>query len=141
LLTLTGLGLALLVWSRGRLPFLWEADISIGPVWSSLPLSLGLLDVARWLGHGTFPPLTEHLSPSLAQVQLLRAQLESCRARNESLREAAKSQGDGHVPRGYISQVSGAPDAGSWGRFQSQTGKCWDWLIAEQVLLIIGLPW
>ncbi|XP_040985390.1 TRIO and F-actin-binding protein isoform X4 [Aquila chrysaetos chrysaetos] len=38
------------------------------------------------------------------EVQSLRAQLESCRARNESLREAAKSQGDGHVPRGYISQ-------------------------------------
>nr|XP_009936104.1 PREDICTED: TRIO and F-actin-binding protein [Opisthocomus hoazin] len=38
------------------------------------------------------------------EVQLLRAQLESCLARNESLREAAKSQGDGHVPRGYISQ-------------------------------------
>ncbi|XP_075284822.1 TRIO and F-actin-binding protein isoform X2 [Opisthocomus hoazin] len=38
------------------------------------------------------------------EVQLLRAQLESCRARNESLREAAKSQGDSHVPRGYISQ-------------------------------------
>uniref|UniRef100_A0A803YR48 TRIO and F-actin binding protein n=1 Tax=Meleagris gallopavo TaxID=9103 RepID=A0A803YR48_MELGA len=38
------------------------------------------------------------------EVQSLRAQLESCRARNESLREAAKSQGDGHMPRGYISQ-------------------------------------
>ncbi|XP_055663284.1 TRIO and F-actin-binding protein isoform X1 [Falco peregrinus] len=38
------------------------------------------------------------------EVQSLRAQLESCRARNESLREAVKSQGDGHVPRGYISQ-------------------------------------
>ncbi|KFZ63915.1 TRIO and F-actin-binding protein, partial [Antrostomus carolinensis] len=42
--------------------------------------------------------------PSLVQIQSLRAQLESFRARNESLREAAKSQGDGHVPRGYISQ-------------------------------------
>ncbi|KFV03584.1 TRIO and F-actin-binding protein, partial [Pterocles gutturalis] len=50
-------------------------------------------------------PLKDSISlPSLAQVQSLRAQLESCRARNESLREAAKSQGDGHVPRGYISQ-------------------------------------
>ncbi|XP_042648156.1 TRIO and F-actin-binding protein isoform X2 [Tyto alba] len=38
------------------------------------------------------------------EVQSLRAQLESCRARNENLRGAAKSQGDGHVPRGYISQ-------------------------------------
>ncbi|XP_009869997.1 PREDICTED: TRIO and F-actin-binding protein, partial [Apaloderma vittatum] len=38
------------------------------------------------------------------EVQSLRAQLESCRARNESLQQAAKSQGDGHVPRGYISQ-------------------------------------
>ncbi|XP_023791216.1 TRIO and F-actin-binding protein isoform X1 [Cyanistes caeruleus] len=38
------------------------------------------------------------------EIQSLRAQLESCQARNESLREAAKSQGDSHVPRGYISQ-------------------------------------
>ncbi|KAM8821308.1 TRIO and F-actin-binding protein [Eudromia elegans] len=38
------------------------------------------------------------------EVQSLRAQLESCRARNESLRDAARSQGEGHVPRGYISQ-------------------------------------
>ncbi|XP_062476579.1 TRIO and F-actin-binding protein [Pezoporus occidentalis] len=38
------------------------------------------------------------------EIQSLRAQLESCWARNESLREAAKSQGDCHVPRGYISQ-------------------------------------
>lgn len=63
------------------------------------------------------PALGKRLSISLlslAQVQSLRAQLESCRARNESLREAAKSQGDGHVPRGYISQVSrmGEPQAG-----------------------------
>lgn len=64
--------------------------------------------------------------PSLAQIQSLRAQLESCRARNESLREAAKSQGDGPVPRGYISQVSGALDTGPWGCSQFQTGKCWD---------------
>ncbi|KFO81696.1 TRIO and F-actin-binding protein, partial [Cuculus canorus] len=40
----------------------------------------------------------------LAQIQSLRAQLESCRAQNESLQEVVKSQGDGHVPRGYISQ-------------------------------------
>ncbi|XP_071586555.1 TRIO and F-actin-binding protein isoform X1 [Heliangelus exortis] len=38
------------------------------------------------------------------EVQSLRAQLESCRAQNESLQEVTKSQGDGHVPRGYISQ-------------------------------------
>ncbi|TRZ22629.1 hypothetical protein HGM15179_004474 [Zosterops borbonicus] len=38
------------------------------------------------------------------EIRSLQAQLESCRARNESLREAAKSQGDSHVPRGYISQ-------------------------------------
>ncbi|XP_027735266.1 TRIO and F-actin-binding protein isoform X2 [Empidonax traillii] len=38
------------------------------------------------------------------EIQSLRAQLESCRARNENLREAATSQGDSHVPRGYISQ-------------------------------------
>lgn len=63
---------------------------------------------------------------SVAQVQSLRAQLESCWARNESLREASKSQGDSHVPRGYISQVSKALDTGPWGHSQSQTGKCWD---------------
>ncbi|KFQ08139.1 TRIO and F-actin-binding protein, partial [Haliaeetus albicilla] len=51
-----------------------------------------------------FQPWLSISLPSLVQVQSLRAQLESCRARNESLREAAKSQGDGHVPRGYISQ-------------------------------------
>ncbi|XP_026724321.1 TRIO and F-actin-binding protein [Athene cunicularia] len=38
------------------------------------------------------------------EVQSLRVQLESCQARNESLRETVKSQGDSHVPRGYISQ-------------------------------------
>ncbi|XP_053905620.1 TRIO and F-actin-binding protein isoform X2 [Cuculus canorus] len=38
------------------------------------------------------------------EIQSLRAQLESCRAQNESLQEVVKSQGDGHVPRGYISQ-------------------------------------
>ncbi|KFW92269.1 TRIO and F-actin-binding protein, partial [Phalacrocorax carbo] len=51
-----------------------------------------------------FHPWLSISLPSWVQVQSLRAQLESCRARNESLREAAKSQGDGHVPRGYISQ-------------------------------------
>lgn len=73
-----------------------------------------------------FHPWLSISLPSLAQVQSLRAQLESCRARNESLRDVAKSQGDGHVPRGYISQVSRVPDMGPWGRSQSQTGKCWD---------------
>ncbi|KFP56594.1 TRIO and F-actin-binding protein, partial [Cathartes aura] len=51
-----------------------------------------------------FHPWLSISLPSLAQVQSLRAQLESCRARNESLWDVAKSQGDGHVPRGYISQ-------------------------------------
>ncbi|KFP43894.1 TRIO and F-actin-binding protein, partial [Chlamydotis macqueenii] len=55
--------------------------------------------LTRWSGHGPFPPLAKHLSPLPGA-----GQLESCRARNESLREAAKFQGDGHVPRGYISQ-------------------------------------
>lgn len=73
-----------------------------------------------------FQPWLSISLPSLVQVQSLRAQLESCRARNESLREAAKSQGDGHVPRGYISQVSRVLDMGPWGCSQSQTGKRWD---------------
>ncbi|KFQ83431.1 TRIO and F-actin-binding protein, partial [Phoenicopterus ruber ruber] len=51
-----------------------------------------------------FHPWLSISLPSLAQIQSLRAQLESCRAQNESLREVAKSQGDSHVPRGYISQ-------------------------------------
>uniref|UniRef100_A0A8D0L7R7 PH domain-containing protein n=1 Tax=Sphenodon punctatus TaxID=8508 RepID=A0A8D0L7R7_SPHPU len=38
------------------------------------------------------------------EVQSLRAQLESWRNRSESLHDTAKSHGDGHVPRGYISQ-------------------------------------
>lgn len=39
LLALTRLVLALLVWSFGRLPFLWEADIPVGHAWSSPSLS------------------------------------------------------------------------------------------------------
>ncbi|KFP88099.1 TRIO and F-actin-binding protein, partial [Acanthisitta chloris] len=55
---------------------------------------LGGLDVAHWSDHDTFPPLAEHLFlSSLVQIQSLRAQL-----------EAAKSQGESHVPRGHISQ-------------------------------------
>lgn len=96
--------------------------------------------MAHWSGHGTFPPLAEHLS-SLAQIQSLRAQLESCRARNESLREAAKSQGDSHVPRGYISQVSRVEHSGPGVTPSTKLGNAGTQLTAEQVLLIIGLPW
>lgn len=98
--------------------------------------------MAHWSGHGTFPPLAEHLSlSSLAQIQSLRAQLESCRARNESLREAAKSQGDSRVPRGYISQVSRVQDSGPGATPSTKLGNAGTQLIAEQVSLIIGLPW
>lgn len=96
----------------------WQAAIPVGKqclCWPCMVLSISKPRV--WMQHVGwavifFPSLAEHLS--LAQVQSLRAQLESCRARNESLREAAKLQGDSQVPRGYISQVS--RDTGPWGR-------------------------
>lgn len=63
LLALTRLGLALPVCSPGRVPFLWEADVSIGCALFSPSLSPEGSDVACWSSPGTFPALPEHQSP------------------------------------------------------------------------------
>ncbi|XP_064368825.1 TRIO and F-actin-binding protein isoform X3 [Dromaius novaehollandiae] len=99
-----------------------EQDVPTSPLSEDQRIRLSEEIEIKWLELERLPlkdsrrvPLTALLNQSKGshgdtnealkkEVQSLRAQLESCRARNESHREAAKSQGDGHVPRGYISQ-------------------------------------
>ncbi|XP_006890279.1 PREDICTED: TRIO and F-actin-binding protein [Elephantulus edwardii] len=49
-------------------------------------------------------PSTDHHEALEKEVQCLRAQLEACRLRGETAPDAPKSQEDGHIPPGYISQ-------------------------------------
>lgn len=58
------------------------------------------------------------------QVQSLRAQLEAWRLQGEAPQSAPRSQEDGHIPPGYISQVrrGGAQSCGGFGRVSGCRG-------------------